>query len=352
MEDLVFRRMQPTDADLGLFKRSFDANGSPRSVDHLRWQFLDPPAGEAKVVLALTAGEEPEVAAIYATFPVVMKIGLTHDDCGQSLDTLTDARYRGRGLFTRVAAMAYDHCREGNYGLVYGFPNANSAPGFFNRLGWISLDPVPLLVRPLRSGYLLKRLGLGNRFPTGILDLPIPLPPRRRLRAGWELRQIEAIEPVFDPIWARFAHNIKCAVDRDSRYLRWRLSKPERQYEVVGLYSASTLEGYVVTSVVANEQGTVGKLMELVFDPDDQKAGRLLLGDALHRLRHQACDAVWGMNLAHAPNHKVLRQAGFVSPPSRFIAGQHFGVLPLAAAQENVSRREHWYISLLDSDAD
>src|SRR4051812_7404809 len=106
--------MQPTDADLARFKRCFDENNSvPRSVSLLDWQYRRPPAAAILVDFAVdgsveSPAENTEVAGIYAVFPVRFKIGAEERIGVQSLDTLTDHRYRGKGIFTSLARSLYD----------------------------------------------------------------------------------------------------------------------------------------------------------------------------------------------------------------------------------------------------
>src|SRR5699024_1108381 len=76
----------------------------------------------------------------------------------QSLDTLVAPEARGQGLFNKLASQVYDEAKNRDIAFVYGFPNGNSAHGFFNKLGWVNLDPVPFLVLPLRSRYILSKL--------------------------------------------------------------------------------------------------------------------------------------------------------------------------------------------------
>src|SRR4051794_23161519 len=83
-----FRPMERSDADLRLFKDCFDRNGSPRSLERLRWQFFEPPEGRLYVDFA-EAGEA-SLAAIYAVFPVLMSVSGRRVLGVQSIDTLTD----------------------------------------------------------------------------------------------------------------------------------------------------------------------------------------------------------------------------------------------------------------------
>lgn len=63
---LQFRPMAATEADVVAFGECFARNGSERRVDTLRWQYLDNPARELLVDLAVT---DERIGAIYAVQP-------------------------------------------------------------------------------------------------------------------------------------------------------------------------------------------------------------------------------------------------------------------------------------------
>ena len=299
---LEFRAMQATDADLRAFADCFESNGTPRRIDALRWQYCDNPAGDTLVDLALANGR---VGAIYAVQPAQIRLKGAPVLGAQSVDTLVDAQFRGRGLFTRMADSVYERARQRGGALVYGFPNQSSAPGFFNKLGWQSLDPVPFLVRPLRTSFIASKLPLGTwlrHLPD--VRLPVGSP---RLRTGEELREIAELGPEIDELWERFSANIGVAVQRTSEYFRWRLNKPGERYRLRG---------------------------------------------ALERMATDRADAVLAWSFGHSPNAKAYRQAGFVPLPERLRPIElHVGVRPLDDSLAGVlSERQNWYISYCDSD--
>lgn len=125
----------------------------------LRWQYFEPTAGPLLVDFALTRGTSPRLAAIYAVCPMRMQFGGRRVLGLQSLNTLTDEAFRGRGLFVSMATALYKRGMTFEAEAVYGFPNGNSAHGIFKRLQWHTLDPMPILFRPMRTGYLLKNWG-------------------------------------------------------------------------------------------------------------------------------------------------------------------------------------------------
>ena len=180
MTELAVRAMGTSKEDLRLFRDCFNRNGSQRTDARLVWQYVENPTGTVYVDLAVAGNR---VASIYASLPVRMRINGAVRLAIQSLDTLTDVEYRGQGLFVRLARSLFARATDERVALVYGFPNGNSAHGFFKRLEWIPLDPVPFLIRPLRSRYVIKRLKLEARAPrlasvtAALPDVRLPVAP-------------------------------------------------------------------------------------------------------------------------------------------------------------------------------
>lgn len=356
---LPFRAMRPDEADLRRFQDCFEANGTPRDWDQLRWQYLDNPNGPLLVDFAVDpAAVEPDgearLAGIYAALPFAAQVDGTTRMAAQALDVLTDEGYRGRGLFTGLARSLYARCAAEGSDFVFGFPNANTANGYWTRLDWTSLDPVPFLIRPLRTRYLVQRLpglrGIAHLLP----DLQLPLPAAPRLPAGREIRAIAEFGPEFDALWETFAPTVGVAVRRDARYLRWRLGeKPHENYHTHGLFAGGRLLGFVTYCVKSKHGGHVGYLMELMHDPAERDAGHQLARFAVREMARLGADVSLAWNFEHSPTHAAHRAAGFRFFPewARPIE-LHFGVLRAfdPALQATITDRTRWYLSYCDSD--
>ncbi len=341
--------MQRTEEDLLLFQRAFDANASPRTLELLRWQYFEPPAGKLFVDFAVTSDNNPRLAAIYAVFPVAMRVEGRPALGVQSLNTLTDAAFRGKGLFIRLAESVYERGARDGVEIVYGFPNGNSVHGFDKKLAWQPLDPMPMMVRPLRAGWAIRRLTRGKVGLPAWLDLPIPKRKAHR-PAGWELRTLSPLGDELTGIWQRFSSDIGFAVERDRQYLQWRLRRPGASYEVVGAFHNERLLGFVIIAV----SGQAGKIMDLLYDPGEPKAGSVLLAEAMSRLSKAGCGAAWAWNYDHSRNHGIFRSAGFLQVPLRMIPDQlHSGARSLTTPPSPAAaERRQWYVSMLDSDTD
>lgn len=344
---LDFRAMERDESELIAFCECFERNGTRRRVDALRWQYLDNPTGAQFVRFALS---EERLAAIYAVQPALARVRGTRVLAAQSVDTLVDADFRGRGLFTEMAEAVYQGVREGGGAFVYGFPNANSAPGFFQKLGWISLDPVPFLVRPLRTAYFAAKLPL-RRWLRKLPDWRLPLWDAE-LGAGQELRPIGEIGTELNTLWNRFASDLTIAVDRNVEYLRWRLAKPGERYERLGVFEGPRLIAFCAYTIVEKHGGRIGYVIELLHDPERGRAGAALLVESLRRMAADDADAVLAWCFRHSPNAAAYRRAGFIPLPERFRPIElHVGVRPLdESLRPLLSNRRNWYISYCDSD--
>lgn len=331
--------MRPDADDLDRFRRCFDANGSPKRAEVVRWQYADNPTGQLFVDLALAPGGD--VAAIYATLPVRVRLGDEVALAVQSVDTITDAAYRGKGLFVKLAKQTYARAAAAGAALVYGFPNGSSAHGFFTKLDWSPLDPVPFLVRPLRTRYLAERL----KLPRWIPDVPLFARVNR-----WSRHRVSALPAIDDrltALWHATAGASTIAVERDAAYLRWRLAKPGEAYRNHVVTEGERITAFASHCVKAKHGGRIGYVMETLGRGG---ALRRLISHALADMTAQGADVALAWCLPHSPPYRALLASGFVPFPERYRPIElHAGVRAFSAPP-TVHERARWYLSYLDSD--
>jgi hypothetical protein len=344
---VAWRNMDGADADLRLYADCFARNETPRDLDQLRWLHVENPTGRHLVQLAV-APDSGNVAGIYAVAPVWARAAGRRVVACQSLDTLTDVEYRGQGLFVRMARASYEQAAAQGYGFIYGFPNGSSAHGFFEKLNWTNLDPLPFLVRPLRTGLVSRRLIPSADF---IPDLPLPCA-EPSLRRDQEFRSVGRFGPAHEQVWRAFATGVGAAIERDASYLNWRLrDKPGHSYRVVNLLEGGNLLGFVAFAVSDKHGGRVGYVMELVHRPERLDAAILLARYAVRAMASDRADLVFAWCLPHSPNRAAYTKASFVPFPEKLRPVElHFGACSFSAECEIVRERNEWYISYLDSD--
>ncbi len=346
---LRFRPMRPDAADLERMHRVFADHGGKRSLRSFEWQYLRNPAGALYVDLAEdeTTGA---LASVYASLPQLLRVGGRVGLALQSLDTLTAEAYRGRGLFPKLAKSLYSRAAADGASLVFGFPNGNSAPGFFSRLEWTSLDPVPFLVRPMRTSYIARRLPLGP-LSAKVPDVALPAP-APSLDAGEDIRVLRAFDSEVDDLWWSVAGVDTVAVERNAAYLNWRfVDKPDEHYLIHGLYDGGGLQGVVVSCTKEKHGGRVAYILELLYRPGRADVGRALLRTALRCAALARADLALAWCFDHSPTRAAFRSTGFFTLPERLRPIElHVGAHAFRPTELPVGNRRSWYLSYADSD--
>lgn len=296
----------------------------------LEWKFEQSPPGPGVAALGLDGERIIGMCSLVAT---KVRIDGAHYLGYQAMDTVVAPEARGRNVFVNVIRNFYSN-HIGEAGVLYGFPNESAARGWFGKLGWARLGAAPFLIRPLRSGYFLRRF-------SAIPDVPIPYLPN----AAGNFRRLSAADlPSMAEAWATFSTDLTCTVERDAEYLEWRVFQhPTATYDVLAGNG-----GFVIGSLTRKHGGKIGYIMEAV----GPRAGLPSLIAALVREHIDAgADAVLAWCPKNAPNYSSYRAAGFFPLPQRFRPIQiYFGARALKENLSSVHVRENWYLSYLDSD--
>lgn len=336
--------MARTARDLELFDACFTKNGAPRDAAVLKWRYLDNPTDAMFVDFAMAS--EERIAAIYASIPLRFRIGGVQRLGIQSVDTMTDAEYRGRNLFVKLAAHTYARAQDAGVALVYGTPNGDSAHGFFTRLEWRDLNPLPFLIRPLRARWLLEQFKL-RRAAALLPDIRLPI---GRRAAG---EPVHRFDERFTRLWNEFSTGVRVAVERDARYLNWRLvDKPGEDYQNRFIGDGGGVAAFTSHCVKRDEHSRIGYLMESLCAPGSERALRGLIRSALADMAAREADVAVAWCLPHSPTYTAFLRTGFVPFPRRMRPVElHIGVRAFdPAVAEQIYDRRAWYLSYLDSD--
>lgn len=346
MEDYTIESI--TNENISLYKECFDKNGSKKNTEVIAWQFLNNTINKQFVDIAVDKTNN-QTAAIYAIFPTMFKINNVNLIGSQSLDTITDVNYRGKGLFINLAKDVYEKAKQNEVKFVYGFPNGNSIYGFQKKLDWEVLDPVPFLIKPFRTSYFTKKISWLSWMPNVNLVRSSNKPNEK-----YRIEIKNEFPLTVNEVWSKFSKTINVAINRDKVYLDWRyINKPLEDYKIAHVYSKENKYlGYVVFAVKGKHGGKIGYIMELVYDTDYKDVGKILLKHAIHQINQSKADCVLSWCLHHSPNYKDYTSQNFFTMPERFRPIElHFGVCSFDEnLKEIVNKRENWYLSYSDSD--
>lgn len=118
---------------------SFPKATNKFTLDFLRWQYRDNPAGE---IVGFNALWGDQVAAHYVAMPYYMMISGRKALGLLSLNTATHPAHRGKQLFTKLAEKTYEYAADNGYEFVIGVANQNSTHGFLKHLHFKLVSPL------------------------------------------------------------------------------------------------------------------------------------------------------------------------------------------------------------------
>jgi hypothetical protein len=339
----------PTEIDtpnLEKYKQAFEANDMPMALPKLQWQhnhYLK------KSFISWIIDSSSRVAGLYSSFFVDFLVEQKKRIAAQSIDTLTDINYRGKGLFTKLASDVNKRLAADNTPFIYGFPNSSSAPGFFKKLGWkkIGDGTVPFIVRPVRLGFVIQKLlKKESTALRPVTDVAI---------TNKNIKPITSFNADVNAIADVFLKTKKYAICRDSNYLNWRfIQKPGEDYKIYGYYdSNNVLKGFVVYTVKQKHGGNIGYIMELMYDTADAAVGKQLLKQAVKAIKKSGADLILAWSFKDAPGTAAYKSNYFFTMPEKLKTIQlFFGACLFDTTIEEASffNASNWYISYCDSD--
>ena len=342
-----------SDEELQKYKECFKRNGSEKNVEVLKWFHQDNLRGEQSIIYALEQ-KSRNIAAIYTYLPTVVGCMGSNVPALQSFDTLTDHQHRGKGLFIELATkLAEKETAKGNE-LVYGFPNENSVKGFVKKLGFIYFGEVPFLIKPLRISYFVKKFikksKVGEEDDT---NCEVKAGTEINLHNYASLKKLDNFGEDYEILWNKVKQNIPIGVNRDAAYMNWRfVNKPQADYLRYGYYQGTELKGIIIFTLKNKHGGKIGYLMELLFEPENKKAGKELLRFSSRIFKNNKADVILAWCYTHSFNYSTFKNAGFYNFPEK-IRPQKLGVIVKvlkSTFEKDILKIKNWYFSYSDSD--
>lgn len=227
-EELRYVQVAPEQIDRfqSLFARSFQAP----PPGYFQWKYLDNPAGPA---VAYEALDGKTIAGYYGAMPEVWLVRGKPVTLFQSMDTMTDPDYRGRGLFTDLAKLTMKKIADEHSGWMIGFPGHTSIGGFVNKLGWKDITHVRIRFS------LRQALALKATFRKGVQFRIDPVH-----RAG----------PEFDDYWSRReTRPLDIQKQYSTQFLNWRIfDRPGNRSQVHYVRVDGRIAGVIVHDSAGN----------------------------------------------------------------------------------------------------
>ena len=259
-----------------------------------------------------------------------------------------------RDEIVRAAEEASARAEDEGAVLAYGFVPARHAESVFDALGWESLGPAPLLVRPLQLSSAAEAFKLPAAARALFPALPLIAPFGRARRSGF--REIAVKEPRITRLWDRFSIDVGVAVERTASTFERRIFEGiEGSGHRVFIFEDGdryAIRAMCIFVVKDEERGRHGCVVELLHDRSvtGLRAASHLLGLALREMLDAGADAALAWSLPSSGSYPIYARHAFFSPPEAFRSDDlRLGVRAFDPdLDELVTQRDRWYLSYLD----
>ena len=194
-----------------LLLRSLGAGpAGERSPEFFWWKHHENPFGRS---LMIVAEKDGEIIGLRAFMRWEFCTAERNYRAVRAVDTATDPRFQGQGIFTRLTLEAIDHLgSEADF--IFNTPNNKSMPGYL-KMGWKEVGRVPIHVRLTRPFALAKHV----------------LFPPRDLRQGGEEAGAALLEWTGD---LSYGGEGRLATAKSRAFLDWRYGRaPSLKYRAV-----------------------------------------------------------------------------------------------------------------------
>lgn len=189
MEDYRIEQVKVDDVSLEeiqqLLQLVFESRAKKFSLDYLKWQYADNPAG---AIVGFNAySNDGVLAAHYAAMPIYMLINGQKALGLLSLNTATHPEHRGKRLFSILAEKTYEYAAQNGYKYVIGVANANSTHGFIKNLKFKMIGPLTFKVGLGKVLYPKKDYTFFRYWDNEMMDWRLKNPSMKYYKNGEEI---------------------------------------------------------------------------------------------------------------------------------------------------------------------
>ncbi len=350
MSDLHFETFKPEQvSELAGFLSQEYPEGEISNERFLRWEYLENPFGKA--VVSLAKDVQNNIVSQYALIPLQVIVNGNKISASLSLNTLTAEGWRGKGLFTRTAANAYNFCADNDIQFTIGIPNANSYPGFINKLQFSHAGFLLFAVKPLRPVNIIKSFIKRDKIKKGSeIDLRVEEPVCSSGMVSYFNPEKDA--DLYIDFWNRQIKTGMVIVERSIEYLQWRYFKnPMRKYHVFKLCDQGNMQAFISVRALNVYGMKTGVVMDF-FSATDLH-GTVLLNSVMGVLMNSGLDIVIAASAGRNVSYSILRKSGFLKLPE-FLLPQKLPFIFRAHQQFEYSEQagdiRNWHFTFSDYD--
>lgn len=351
----AFTAQHHLDAQRELFRDCFPENigTSVESEEHYRWKFHAFPATPPSYEYVAWDAEH-RMLGYYAALPFRYRYRGRTFTCGMVCDVMTHSHARGKGVFTKLGRYATAQLQAQGLDFTTGYPiRPEVIPGHL-KVGWKVMFDLPLRLKVLKSGAVLRKLRLSMLAPLvdGVLELLCMLA-RPRKQVGFEASCFDfkvfadLHRDGYERFYERWSSQRELALEKSMEFLQWRLGAPEARYQVISVRKNEELVALsFVRETILKDVPTLA-ILDVMVLKDAPGALAALYLEMEHYARTRQLETLSVMASGSTSGRLSLTRYGFLRTPFTF----KLIVKPLAGlAEMPLDSESAWDLMWMDSD--
>jgi len=316
-----------------------------------RWWYRGNPAGKATVLLVKDS--DRNLIGCLAVFPRRISISGVDLRAGLAGDFLVHEKHRVLVPAIKLAKELVSLVREGEFDLIYGFPNKSAEP-VMQRAGFNLLAPMRKLVKIVRLSGFLKKYRLYQylgRPLSPIVDAVVRLfafETWYHLKESFICEEMKGFDKRFDELWKKSRSRFYAFGERAAEVLEWRYPNRDNAGHRIFAISDSgrgKLGGYIVY-----RPGERSVTISDFILPVGKKASRVFMTQFLRHVAEKAIQSVSVNVLGSRQIRDAFKCFGFVRRKSNSYVYYYCSEQVLDRFPD-LANAENWLFSGFDNDS-
>lgn len=334
-----------------LFKDCFpETNGdSIQKNEHYYWKFHSYPT-EGKKSWEFVSYIDKDMVGYYAALPYQYKIGTEKVTIGMVCDVMTNSKYRGKGIFTKMGCYSTNELAL-SVPFIMGYPIRKEViPGHL-KVGWKIAFQMPLYMKFFKTNSLLKSKKIGFFSPFANLCVSLyNSVVHSKVSSRYTCEVVTNIEEIqgYDSLVDEWGKTIPNTLIKNMEFAKWRYGAPNRKYRFLAIKENDKLIAFLSFRSIIKKDVPSYAILDFISKPDNMDCIGLINSKLSELAKVENIEAIMVMmSSSSAERYKLIRNGFYKSP---FIFNVIIKNLTNQFGDPELYNENNWHLMWVDSD--
>lgn len=310
-----------------LFMECFPENaGTPvETVIHYNWKFKSFPV--EKPSYEYVAKLDNELIGYYAAIPYEYVVNGSLFRAAMVCDVMTGVKARGKGVFTKLGLYSTNQFKTEGLAFSTGYPIRSEVIPGHKKAGWDFPFQIPMYGRFLKMNSFLRSRGKSYLIPLANIAVSVfngfaNLKLFKQNDITIEKYQSDRLNDIhgLNEFFQNWINENPVALNKNVKFLRWRLGAPEKKYEIIVIRSKTNqqIAGYSIFRSVEKEGVPCIGVLDFCFLNAYSGLSKTLLSEIFLSAKTLQAELILMMMMRSKARLYKLTSNGFLKTPFLF----------------------------------